>query len=155
MQALKFTNYRSLTALMKTGIPGPEGSGAKLHWSEQNQRLKARDGGPGGRGRRVLAPPAAAQRGNTIEAGPPRSCATSSPSACSASGVALMQFAFTEEQELLRREAREALGNGGWSREDIAAAELGFVDQAILYEEAGRANSASRSSTRPDPRTSA
>ena len=51
-----------------------------------------------------------------------------------------MQFAFTDEQELLRREAREALGNGGWSREDIAAAELGFVDQAILYEEAGRAN---------------
>ena len=51
-----------------------------------------------------------------------------------------MQFAFTEEQELLRREAREALGNGGWSREDIAAAELGFVDQAILFEEAGRAN---------------
>jgi alkylation response protein AidB-like acyl-CoA dehydrogenase len=51
-----------------------------------------------------------------------------------------MQFAFTEEQELLRREAREALGNGGWSREDIAAAELGFVDQAILYEEGGRAN---------------
>jgi alkylation response protein AidB-like acyl-CoA dehydrogenase len=39
MQALKFTNYRSLTTLMKTGIPGPEGSGAKLHWSEQNQRL--------------------------------------------------------------------------------------------------------------------
>ena len=39
LQALKFTNYRSLTALMKTGIPGPEGSGAKLHWSEQNQRL--------------------------------------------------------------------------------------------------------------------
>jgi alkylation response protein AidB-like acyl-CoA dehydrogenase len=51
-----------------------------------------------------------------------------------------MQFAFTEEQELLRREAREALGNGGWSRDDIAAAELGFVDQAILYEEGGRAN---------------
>jgi len=51
-----------------------------------------------------------------------------------------MQFAFTEEQELLRREAREALGNGGWSRDDIAAAELGFVDKAILYEEGGRAN---------------
>src|SRR5215210_7235534 len=39
LQALKMTNYRSLTTLMKTGIPGPEGSGAKLHWSEQNQRL--------------------------------------------------------------------------------------------------------------------
>lgn len=51
-----------------------------------------------------------------------------------------MQFAFTEEQELLRREAREALGNGGWSRDEIASAELGFLDQAVLFEEAGRAN---------------
>jgi alkylation response protein AidB-like acyl-CoA dehydrogenase len=38
-QALRFTNYRSLTTLIKTGIPGPEGSVGKLHWSEQNQRL--------------------------------------------------------------------------------------------------------------------
>jgi alkylation response protein AidB-like acyl-CoA dehydrogenase len=51
-----------------------------------------------------------------------------------------VQFAFTEEQELLRREARDALMNGGWSREEIAAAELSFVDQAVLFEEAGRAN---------------
>jgi alkylation response protein AidB-like acyl-CoA dehydrogenase len=50
-----------------------------------------------------------------------------------------MQFAFTEEQELLRREARDALMNGGWSREEISAAELGLVDQAVLFEEAGRA----------------
>jgi alkylation response protein AidB-like acyl-CoA dehydrogenase len=39
LQGLRFTNYRSLTALMKTGVPGPEGSVAKLHWSEANQRL--------------------------------------------------------------------------------------------------------------------
>jgi alkylation response protein AidB-like acyl-CoA dehydrogenase len=39
LQALKYTNYRSLTTLMQTGIPGPEGSVSKLHWSEQNQRL--------------------------------------------------------------------------------------------------------------------
>jgi alkylation response protein AidB-like acyl-CoA dehydrogenase len=39
LQALKFTNYRSLTTLVKTGVPGPEGSIAKLHWSESNQRL--------------------------------------------------------------------------------------------------------------------
>jgi alkylation response protein AidB-like acyl-CoA dehydrogenase len=39
LQALKFTNYRALTTLMKTGVPGPEGSIAKLHWSESNQRL--------------------------------------------------------------------------------------------------------------------
>jgi alkylation response protein AidB-like acyl-CoA dehydrogenase len=51
-----------------------------------------------------------------------------------------MQFAFTEEQELLRREARDALQNGGWSREEIASAELSFVDQSVLFEEGGRAN---------------
>ena len=39
LQALKFTNYRALTGLVKTGVPGPEGSIAKLHWSESNQRL--------------------------------------------------------------------------------------------------------------------
>jgi len=39
LQALRFTNLRSLTALVKTGIPGPEGSIAKLQWSEANQRL--------------------------------------------------------------------------------------------------------------------
>src|SRR5215208_5524394 len=39
LQALKLTNHRALTRLMQTGIPGPEGSGVKLHWSEQNQRL--------------------------------------------------------------------------------------------------------------------
>jgi alkylation response protein AidB-like acyl-CoA dehydrogenase len=51
-----------------------------------------------------------------------------------------MQFAFTEEQELLRREARTALSNGGWTREELRDAELGFLEQAVLYEEAGRAN---------------
>ncbi len=39
LQALRYTNYSSLTSLVKTGIPGPEGSVAKLHWSESNQRL--------------------------------------------------------------------------------------------------------------------
>ncbi|MFN2593588.1 MAG: acyl-CoA dehydrogenase family protein [Actinomycetota bacterium] len=39
LQALRFTNYRALTKLMQTGVPGPEGSVAKLHWSETNQRL--------------------------------------------------------------------------------------------------------------------
>ena len=39
MQAVRFTNYRSLSALMKTGLPGPEGSISKLVWSEANQRI--------------------------------------------------------------------------------------------------------------------
>ena len=39
MQALRYTNYRSLSELLKSGIPGPEGSLAKLVWSEANQRV--------------------------------------------------------------------------------------------------------------------
>jgi alkylation response protein AidB-like acyl-CoA dehydrogenase len=49
-----------------------------------------------------------------------------------------MQFAFTQEQELLRREARTVLANGGWARDEVA--ELDFLDRAVLFEEAGRAN---------------
>ena len=49
-----------------------------------------------------------------------------------------MQFAFTDEQELLRREARTVLADGGWGREELA--DLGFLDRAVLFEEAGRAN---------------
>ena len=49
-----------------------------------------------------------------------------------------MQFAFTEDQELLRREARNVMANGGWGRDELA--ELGFLDRAVLFEEAGRAN---------------
>jgi alkylation response protein AidB-like acyl-CoA dehydrogenase len=49
-----------------------------------------------------------------------------------------VHFAFTDEQELLRREARDVLANGGWGRDEIA--ELGFLDRAVLFEEAGRAN---------------
>ncbi len=49
-----------------------------------------------------------------------------------------MQFAFTEEQEVLRREARDVLANGGWARDELA--ELGFLDRAVLFEEAGRAH---------------
>jgi alkylation response protein AidB-like acyl-CoA dehydrogenase len=39
LQGVKYTNYRALTKLMQTGVPGPEGSGAKLYWSEANQRV--------------------------------------------------------------------------------------------------------------------
>src|SRR5436190_6247717 len=39
LQGLRYTNMRSLSTLLKTGIPGPEGSASKLVWSENNQRL--------------------------------------------------------------------------------------------------------------------
>jgi alkylation response protein AidB-like acyl-CoA dehydrogenase len=73
LQALRYTNYRALTAYERTGIPGPEGSVAKLRWSEQNQRLTKV-------GRDLLGPDGLLDdgwwhhqqlrsRGNTIEAG--------------------------------------------------------------------------------------
>jgi alkylation response protein AidB-like acyl-CoA dehydrogenase len=70
LQALKLTNYRSLSTLMQTGIPGPEGSGSKLHWSEQNQRLtklamEILEGSDDGYWRYQQL----RSRGNTIEAG--------------------------------------------------------------------------------------
>ncbi len=73
LQALRFTNYRALGAYERTGIPGPEGSGVKLRWSESNQRLTklARDlRGPEG----ILDDgwwnhQQLRSRGNTIEAG--------------------------------------------------------------------------------------
>ena len=70
LQALKLTNNRSLTTLMQTGIPGPEGSGSKLHWSEQNQRLtklalEILEGEDDGYWRHQQL----RSRGNTIEAG--------------------------------------------------------------------------------------
>ena len=39
LQALRATAYRSLSTLLRTGVPGPEGSILKLQWSEANQRL--------------------------------------------------------------------------------------------------------------------
>ena len=79
LQALRFTNYRSLTALSKTGVPGPEGSVAKLHWSETNQRLTklalsleglaAQLDGEGGIWDGFWQYQQLRSRGNTIEAG--------------------------------------------------------------------------------------
>ena len=70
LQALKLMNSRSLTTLIQTGIPGPEGSGSKLHWSEQNQRLtklamEILEGEDDGYWRHQQL----RSRGNTIEAG--------------------------------------------------------------------------------------
>ena len=79
LQGLRFTNYRALTALVKTGVPGPEGSVAKLHWSEANQKLTALavellgpDGqlsGAGGFWNGYWQYQQLRSRGNTIEAG--------------------------------------------------------------------------------------
>ena len=73
LQALRYTSYRALGTYERTGVPGPEGSGVKLRWSEGNQRLTklARELGEAGGilddgwwNHQQLR-----SRGNTIEAG--------------------------------------------------------------------------------------
>jgi alkylation response protein AidB-like acyl-CoA dehydrogenase len=39
LQAVQDTVLRSMATLEQTGVPGPEGSGLKLQWSESNQRI--------------------------------------------------------------------------------------------------------------------
>jgi alkylation response protein AidB-like acyl-CoA dehydrogenase len=39
LQGLRYTGYRALAALERTGEPGPESSVLKLRWSQANQRL--------------------------------------------------------------------------------------------------------------------
>ena len=41
VEAMRHTGYRSISTFAKTGVPGPEGSILKLHWSELNQRMAA------------------------------------------------------------------------------------------------------------------
>jgi alkylation response protein AidB-like acyl-CoA dehydrogenase len=73
LQALRFTNYRALGTLQRTGIPGPEGSAIKLRWSEQNQRLtklaRALHGPEGVLDDGWWQHQQLRSRGNTIEAG--------------------------------------------------------------------------------------
>jgi alkylation response protein AidB-like acyl-CoA dehydrogenase len=38
-EVLRLNAYRGLSATMRTGVPGPEGSLGKWHWSEINQSL--------------------------------------------------------------------------------------------------------------------
>ena len=154
LQALKLTNYRALTKLVETGIPGPEGSVSKLQWSEANatdDEARARD--PGRRGRRVVAPrpaPHARQHDRGRHVGDPpqhhRRARARPPEV-------EMRFAFTEEQDELRRQARalldereptwDELAELGWLGvsvpEEAGGAGLGFVEEAVLFEELGRA----------------
>jgi alkylation response protein AidB-like acyl-CoA dehydrogenase len=79
LQALRVANLRSLSALAKTGVPGPESTISKLHWSLLNQRLTALVAealGPAGLVDGADAPDGGRwafgllrSRGNTIEAG--------------------------------------------------------------------------------------
>ena len=159
LQALKYTNYRSLTTLHEDRHPGPGGLGleARLVGGEPAAD-EARAGDPrlaraADRRRRLpgrlLAVPAAPlarqhDRGRH-ERDPPqhRRRARARPAE-----EPLMDFSFSAEQDDLRREARAFLeANPSPSMEQLA--ELGwvgilqsedftFLDAAVLFEELGR-----------------
>ena len=119
LQALRFTNYRSLTTLMKTGMPGPGGIGreaALVGGEPAADEARARAARPRRAARRrrtsgrLLAVPAAAlprqhDRGRHV-GDPAQHHRRARPRPAE---VALMDFAFSEEQEELRREARAFL----------------------------------------------
>ncbi len=89
-EVLRLNAYRGLSAIMRSGVPGPEGSLGKWHWSEVNQSLTELAMDIAGRGRccadDALDLPASCARGPTrSRAARPRSSRTSSPSGCSAS----------------------------------------------------------------------
>ncbi len=126
LQALRFTNYRSLTALEKTGVPGPEGSIAKLHWSETNQRLTKLAQelvGPAGQldGDEAVwdgfwTYQQLRSRGNTIEAGTSEILrniiaerVVGLPALPLAGSEPPMDFAFSDDQDELRAAARRLL----------------------------------------------
>ena len=79
-EGIRLTSYRGLTSIMKTGVPGPEGSLGKLLWSESMQNLTSLAVelmGPEGLLAGSKSDPQVARwqnahlraRGNTIEAG--------------------------------------------------------------------------------------
>ena len=110
---LRLNAYRGLTAQMKYGVPGPEGSLGKWHWAEVNQSLTelAMD---------IAGPARAARRrpsGRTASCAPGptrsraarrRSSRTSSPSGCSGSAPP-MNYDFNDEQRAIKESARGLL----------------------------------------------
>ena len=165
LQALRYTAYRSLSALMKTGIPGPEGSILKQQWSEAAQRLTKLALELLGPDAQLLADNAPyggywqhmqlRSRGNTIEAGTSEILRNIiAERVLGLPRSQLMDFAFTPEQEELRAQARaflaanpepswQELAELGWTGVSVAeengGAGLGFLEEAILFEEMGRA----------------
>ena len=87
-EVLRLNALRGLSAIMRTGVPGPEGSLGKWQWADVNQaltELAVELRGPGAPCSTTTAGPTAscAPARTRSRAGRPRSSRTSSPSACS------------------------------------------------------------------------
>ena len=113
-EVLRLNAYRGLTAIMKYGVPGPEGSLGKWHWSEVNQSLTelAMDiAGP----RAQLAEDEwtyrfLRARANSIEGGTTEILKNIvAERVLAAQDGAGVNFGFTDDQEAIKRTAREFL----------------------------------------------
>ena len=119
--------------------PGPEGSGSKLHWSEQNQRLtKLAMEILGGEDDGYWGYQQLRSRGNTIEAGTSEILRNIIAERVSASEEPLMEFALPKSRSCsgARRATCSRTAAGAAARSPSSA----FLDRAVLFEEAGRAN---------------
>ena len=176
MQALRFTNYRSLSQLVKTGMPGPGGldrearlvGGEPARDEARARAPRPRRGARRGQRalRRLLAVPAAPQprqhdRGRDLGGAPQhRRRARARPPHSRADGLHLHTRAggASRAGPLVPRRASGALAGAelaelGWTGVSIAeedgGAGLGFVEEAVLFEELGRALYRGPVSSRP------
>ena len=113
VEALRLNAWRGLTAIMKTGIPGPEGSLPKLQWSAVNQGAhRAGHGDPrrggGGQGLRLDLPlparPRQLDRGRHH-----RDPQEHHRRARARPAEAAMNFDFTDDQQAIKRTAHDLL----------------------------------------------
>ena len=132
-EVLRLNAYRGLTAIMRDGVPGPEGSLGKWQWAEVNQALTelAMDlRGPARRPRRrhldlpLPARPRQLDRGrDDRDPQEHRGRARARPAA-----DALMNFELTDDQRSIQRTARDFLAarirrprSAGWPTRPSAA----------------------------------
>ena len=151
VEALRLNAWRGLTAIMKTGVPGPEGSLPKLQWSAVNQALtelaiEIRGEESGGRGLRLDLPLPARTR--ELDRGRHhRDPQEHHRRARARAAEAAMNFDFSDDQQAIKRTARDLLAQRFKPDTVRELAEAGRYDDVAL-DRAG-ASSAGRASSWP------
>ena len=165
-QVLRLNAYRGLTATMKRGAPGPEGSLGKWHWAEVNQALTelAMDvAGPRARARRGPVAVPVPARARELDRGRHHRDPQEHRRRARAGTAASMNFDLSDDQRTIKSTAREFLAaryplgevrrlalddERGWTdaqwKEMVdlgwpEIAELGTVEMIVVAEELGYA----------------
>ncbi len=134
-EVLRLNAYRGLTAIMRSGVPGPEGSLGKWHWSEVNQSLTelAMDiAGPHAmRAESELGVPVPAGAGELDRGRDDRDPQEHRRRARPRSAADAMNFELTDDQQAIKRTANEFLA-ARYKLEtvrELAEGERGFTDE--------------------------